>query len=129
MICSVAITVAIPAVKPVVTGYGMNSMSSPRRATPIATSMTPAMIPAVSSPESPCLFTIGARMTTNAAVGPGDLELAAAEERHDGAGDDRRVEAVLRRRAHGDRERHRERQRDDPDDDAGEHVRAQVAEP
>ena len=121
-------TVAIPVVKPVVTGYGMNWMRWPSRATPIATSSRPAMKPAVSSPESPYLVTMGARITTNAAVGPGDLELAAPEQRHDRAGDDGRVEAVLRRRADGDGERHRERQRHDPDDHAGEHVGAQVAE-
>ena len=70
MTCSVAMTVAMPAVKPVVTGWGMNSMSRPRRIAPIATSRTPAMRPAVSSPERPYLVTIGARMTMNAAVGP-----------------------------------------------------------
>ena len=66
----VAITVAMPAVKPVVTGYGMNWMKRPRRAAPIATRRTPAMRPAVRSPEMPWRVTIGARITTNAAVGP-----------------------------------------------------------
>jgi hypothetical protein len=70
LICSVAITVAIPVVKPVVTGCGMYWMSLPIRAMPIATSINPAMNPAVSSPVSPWADTIGARMTTNAAVGP-----------------------------------------------------------
>ena len=68
--CSVAITVAMPAVKPVVTGWGMNSTRRPRRAAPIATSSIPAMRPAVSSPERPKRDTIGARTTTKAAVGP-----------------------------------------------------------
>ncbi len=70
MTCKVAITAAMPVVKPVVTGYGMYLMRSPSRKAPIATSRPPAMNPAVSSPERPYLVTIGARMTTNAAVGP-----------------------------------------------------------
>ena len=68
--CRVAITVAIPAVKPVVTGCGMNSTNRPSRAAPIPTSRRPAIRPAVSSPESPKRETIGARTTTKAAVGP-----------------------------------------------------------
>ena len=66
----VAITVAMPAVKPVVTGCGMNSTSRPRRAAPIPTSRRPAMRPAVRSPERPKRDTIGPRTTTKAAVGP-----------------------------------------------------------
>ena len=67
---SVAITVAMPVVKPVVTGWGMNCIRRPRRATPIATKSTPAMKPAVSRPLRPYWVTMGARITTNAAVGP-----------------------------------------------------------
>ena len=63
-------TVAIPVVKPVVTGYGMNLIRVPSRNAPMAMRRTPAMNPAVSRPASPCLETMGARMTTNAAVGP-----------------------------------------------------------
>jgi hypothetical protein len=63
-------TVAIPVVKPVVTGCGMNSMKAPSRATPITMSRMPARSPAVSSPESPNFEAMGARMTMNAAVGP-----------------------------------------------------------
>ena len=53
LICSVAITVAIPAVKPVVTGWGMNSMNWPRRPRPMAIRMSPPMIPETSSPAMP----------------------------------------------------------------------------
>ena len=60
----------MPAVNPVVTGWGMNWISRPRRKSPIASSSTPAMPPAMSSPESPCRTRMGARMTMNAAVGP-----------------------------------------------------------
>ena len=70
LIWSVAITVAMPAVKPVVTGCGMNWMRRPSRANPIATRNTPAISPEISRPERPCFVTIGARMTMKAAVGP-----------------------------------------------------------
>jgi hypothetical protein len=48
--------------------------------------------------------------------------LRAPGQRDDRTRDDGRVEAVLRRHAHRDGERHRERQSDDPDDDAREGV-------
>ncbi len=63
-------TVAMPAVKPVVTGWGMNSMSRPNRSSPMSTSTAPARSPESNSPPRPCLATMGARMTMNAAVGP-----------------------------------------------------------
>ncbi len=85
------------------------------------------MKPAVSRPASPCLVTMGARMTTNAAVGPVTWNLQPPRSATDEPGEDRGVEPVLRRGADGDGERHRERQRHDPDDDAGEDVGAEVA--
>jgi hypothetical protein len=57
---------------------------------------------------------------------PGDLDPGAAEQRADDAGDDRGVEAVLRRHPGGDRERHRQRQRDHADHQAGHQVGAKV---
>ena len=65
-----AITTAMPAVKPVVTGYGTNSMKRPRRMTPMAKRMAPAMSVASSRPPTPKRWEMGARITTNAAVGP-----------------------------------------------------------
>ena len=67
-----------------------------------------------------------ATITTNAPVGPADLDARAAEQRHEEAADDRRVDAGLRRDARGDAERHRQRQRDDADRDAGHDVADQV---
>ena len=61
--------------------------------------------------------------------GPRHLEARSAEQRHDRAGDDRGVEAVLRRHSDGDGERHRKRERDDADHDTGEDVGAQLARP
>ena len=53
---------------------------------------------------------------------PADLEARAAERRDQEAGDDRAVDARLRRQAGGDGERHRQRQRDQADGDAGDQV-------
>jgi hypothetical protein len=67
----VAITTAMPAVKPVVTGKGTNSMKRPRRMTPIANRRRPAIRLARRSPPTPKVCEIGARITTKAAVGQG----------------------------------------------------------
>ena len=70
LIWMVAMTTAMPVVKPVVTGCGMNVMSRPSRASPMPTCMRPAMSPATRSPATPKSRTTGSRITTNAAVGP-----------------------------------------------------------
>jgi hypothetical protein len=46
-------TTAMPDVKPVVTGNGMNLMAAPRRTRPNPTSMMPAMIVAMVRPSTP----------------------------------------------------------------------------
>ncbi len=53
LIWRTAITVAMPEVKPVVTGNGMNSMSFPMRSRPMPMSKSPASRPDMSRPESP----------------------------------------------------------------------------
>lgn len=68
--CVAAMTTAMPLVKPVVTGCGMNWISRPRRSSPIATRMKPAITVASISPPSPYCDAMGARMTMKAAVGP-----------------------------------------------------------
>ena len=70
MICRTAITVPMPAVNPAVTGCGMNWIRRPSRSRPIVTSKRPAMTPATRSPAIPKRTTMGARITTKAAVGP-----------------------------------------------------------
>ena len=45
-----AMMIAMPLVKPMMTGYGMNLMTLPRRAIDIATSRAPAMIVAMARP-------------------------------------------------------------------------------
>ena len=77
-------------------------------------------------PPTPNFCTTGTRSTVNAAVGPGDLPTRATEKRAHEARDDGRVEAVLRRRARSDRERHRQRQRDDADDHEAGQARPRV---
>ena len=117
-------TVAMPAVKPVVTGCGMNWISRPSRATPIATSRKPARARRQQAREA--LARHDRREDDDERRGrPRDLELRAAGQRDHDPRDDRRVQAVLRRHADRDGERHRERQRDDADDEPREHVRAE----
>ncbi len=71
--CRPAMTTAIPAVNPVVTGCGMNWINRPRRNTPNAKRINPARSDAVIKPPSPCVWLIGPSSTTNAAVGPETL--------------------------------------------------------
>jgi hypothetical protein len=66
-------TTAIPAVKPVVTGWGMNWISRPMRSAPMPSRISPASIVASSRPAIPSRAAIGASTTTNAAVGPETL--------------------------------------------------------
>lgn len=68
--CPTAITTAMPAVKPVTTGYGRNWIIRPSRASPSRNRIAPAIIVASINPPGPCCWTIGTRTTTNAAVGP-----------------------------------------------------------
>ena len=80
------------------------------------------MSPAVSRPDEAVLGDDGREDDDERRRRPGDLVLRAAGQRDHDARDDGRVEAVLRRHADGDGERHRERQRDDADHHAGERV-------
>ena len=59
---------------------------------------------------------------------PADLEAAAAEQRDQEAADDGGIETALGADAGCDRDRHRQRQRDDRDGQAGDRVGAQVLE-
>ena len=68
--CWTAMRAPIAAVKPVMTGNGMNLMAPPSRASPRATRMTPAIMVAASSPSRPYCCTIPYTITTNAPVGP-----------------------------------------------------------
>ena len=61
---------AIPLVKPVTTGYGMNLIAPPNRARPSPMSRKPARTVQIVSPSTPYFATIPYTMTTNAPVGP-----------------------------------------------------------
>src|SRR6266566_3001093 len=61
---------AMPLVNPIVTGNGMNLIAPPRRSSPKAIRMKPAMSVATTSPSTPYLSTIPETITTNAPVGP-----------------------------------------------------------
>ena len=54
-----------------------------------------------------------------------DLHARTAEQRDQKAGDDRRVQSLVGRRAGRDRERHRQRQRDDRDREPGDRDRGE----
>ena len=64
---------AMPEVKPSVTGSGMYSISRPRRASPISSRNTPEISVATSRPARPNCCETGYRITTKAAVGPETL--------------------------------------------------------
>ena len=52
-ICVVKMVTAIPAVKPMIMGYGMNLMTAPNLNNPSAMSITPAIMVATSRPCNP----------------------------------------------------------------------------
>ena len=60
----------MPAVKPTITGSGMNLMTTPSRATPSKARMTPAIRVAICRPSTPYLAVMPARITMKAPVGP-----------------------------------------------------------
>ena len=61
---------AIPAVKPTVTGKGMNLMKVPRRRNPTTASISPERNVARISPSIPCWATVAATSTMKAPAGP-----------------------------------------------------------
>ena len=62
--------IAIPAVKPTVTGNGMNLMKVPSRRKPSAASISPDRKVARISPSMPCCATAAATRTMKAPAGP-----------------------------------------------------------
>ena len=112
LICVLAITTAMPFVKPMTTGRGMNWTAVPMPVRPMITSSTPAIIVHMNRPSTPYLRDDARHDDDERAGRPADLHVRAAERRDEEAGDDRAVDAGLRRHAGGDRERHRQRQRD-----------------
>ena len=118
---------AMPAVKPTITGSGMKRMTAPSRASPISTSITPAISVAISSPLTPNCATTPARITMKAPVGPAiwirepPSSATATPAMIDG------VQALLGLDPRCDREGHRQRQRHHADDHAGNDVGAASA--
>ena len=121
-----AMSRAMPLVKPMVTGRGMNLTAEPRPVTPMMSSRTPAMTPTRARPPMPNLATIPATMTTKAPVGPPIWSARAAQRGDEEAGDDGGVQAGLRGDAGGDGEGHGQGQRDQADGDAGDARRGKV---
>ena len=126
-ICVLAISTPMPLVKPITTGRGMYLTAVPRPVTPSRIRITPAISVHMNRPSMPCAATMPETTTTKAPVGPPiwTRDPPSAEMMKPatiGA-----VDAVLRRHARGDRERHRERQRHQPDGDAGDEVAGERA--
>ncbi len=65
-----AMSRAMPFVKPIMTGRGMNRTAVPSPADPAATSSSPAIIVHMNRPSMPCSATMALTTTTNAPVGP-----------------------------------------------------------
>ena len=65
-----AMSTAIPLVKPSTTGRGMNFTADPMPVAPSTTSSTPAIMVHMNRPSRPCTATMPATTTTNAPVGP-----------------------------------------------------------
>ena len=121
-ICVLAMRTAMPFVNPMTTGRGMKRTAVPVPVTPRTTSMTPAIIVHMNRPGDAVLGDDAGDDDDEGAGRAADLDARAAERRDEEAGDDRAVDAGLGREARGDRERHRERQRDEADGDAGDEI-------
>jgi len=65
-----AIRIAIPFVKPTITGRGKYFTAVPIPVTPSSTSSTPAIMVHANNPSIPCFATMPPITTTNAPVGP-----------------------------------------------------------
>ena len=68
--CPTQMITPIPVVNPTITGSGMYLMTAPKRASPIANSITPAIRVAICKPTTPYLAVMPERITMNAPVGP-----------------------------------------------------------
>ena len=70
LICVLAMSTAMPFVKPMTTGRGRYLTAFPMPLAPSTIRMTPAIIVHMKRPETPCSATMLATTTTNAPVGP-----------------------------------------------------------
>ena len=70
LIWVLAISTAMPLVKPITTGRGMNLTAVPSPVTPSRIRTTPAISVHMNRPSRPCFATMPATTTTNAPVGP-----------------------------------------------------------
>ena len=68
--CVVKIVKAIPLVNPITMGYGIKRITTPKRNSPISTSITPAIAVATANPSKPNCWMIPYTMTIKAPVGP-----------------------------------------------------------
>ena len=123
LICVLAMTSAMPLVKPMTTGRGMKRTAVPVPVRPMIDQDDAGHHRAHEQAVDAVLGDDAGHDDDERAGRPADLHVRAAERRDDEAGDDRAVDAGLRRHARGDRERHGQRQRDEADRDAGDQIR------
>ena len=117
---------AMPAVKPMITGGGTKRIRSPSLRTPAASRMTPPISVARIRPSIAVHRDDAGDDDDEGAGRPADLDARAAQRRDDEAGDDGGDDALFGRRAAGDAERHGQRQRDDGDGQPGDGIGAQI---
>ena len=113
---------AMPLVNPTTTGRGMNRTADPMPVAPSTTSMHAGHQRADEQAFDAVLRDDAGDDDDERAGRTADLQARAAEQRNQAAGDDRGVDAGLRRQARRDGEGHRQRQRDQADGDAGGEV-------
>ena len=124
-ICVLAMRTPMPLVKPITTGRGMNFTAVPRPVTP-EQDQDDAGHQRAHEQAVEAVGRDDARDDDDERAGrPADLHPRAAERRDDETGDDRAVDAVLRRQPRRDGEGHGQRERDQADGDAGEEVAAE----
>ena len=97
LICVLAMSTAMPLVKPMTTGRGMYLTAVPRPVTPSRTSTTPAIMVHMKSPSRPCLLDDAGDDDDERPGRAADLGARSAQRRDQEAGDDRAVDARLRR--------------------------------
>ncbi len=112
----------MPLVKPMVTGYGMNLIAAPSRASPKPMRMPPAMSVARASPSTPVLLHDRVHDHNERARRAADLHARPAERRDQKSAHDRREQTPLGADPTRNREGDGEGQRYDADDDTGSHI-------
>ena len=123
--CVLAITSAMPLVKPMITGRGMYLTAEPVPVRPMIDQHHAGHHRAHEQAVDAVPGDDAGDHHHERAGRSADLEARSAKRGNQEAGDDGAVDAGLRRQARRDRERHRQRQRDQADGHAGDRIRGE----